>query len=80
MWLLNGIKEKRKKKNIQKFRGIVKNWKINFNYADENTIKFYYVCDVELESEKITKENFILIEPNIEISFLKYLRNTLNLN
>ena len=30
--------------------------------------------------EKLPKENFILIEPNIEILFLNFLRNIFNLN
>ena len=65
------IKRKNKKiKNIRKIRGIVKNWKIEFNLEGKNAIRFYYFCNIEFERRKITKENFILVEPNIEISLL----------
>ena len=46
-----------------------------------NEIQFYYWGQIFVEqNRKITKENFILIEPNIEAVFLNNLKHILNLN
>ena len=59
---------------------MVKNWKVEFNQKGANVIRFYYHGDIKLKTRKIIKENFILIESNIEIVFLNYLSKILNLD
>ena len=66
------------KKKKMKFGGTVKNWKAVLSRSGENAIRLYYYGNIKLENPEISKEDFIL-EPNIEIIFLNYLRNIFNL-
>ena len=51
---------------------------INFKHSNLNEVMFYYKGKYFIEG--IKTDNLILIEPNLEAEFLKYLIKSLNLN